>query len=49
MDVLRYLEDLKNYCEKNHICFAKCSKKQQLEHIRNMLKYIAHNTSQVKL
>ena len=49
MDTLRYLEDLKNYCEKNNICFAKCSKNQQLAHIRKMLKYIARTNGIIKL
>lgn len=45
MEIIRYLEDIKNYCEENNIIFKDMPPNEIKKHIRIMLKRIANNKS----
>lgn len=45
MEIFKYLEDIKNYCEENNITFKDMPHYEIKKHIRIMLKRIANNKS----
>ena len=45
MNIIKYLEDIKKYCEENNITFKDMPPNEIKNHIRKMCKQIAHITN----